>query len=296
MNVLESCTLCPRNCHVNRYRSVGVCGANDKIKVAHYGLHMWEEPIISGEHGSGTIFFSYCNLKCIFCQNYKISSGGYGKEISEERLSELCLELQKKGAHNINLVTPTHYVPQIVSSIQKIKGDKLKIPVVYNTSSYENVETIQMLDKTVDIYLADLKYFDNQLANQYSHCHDYFHYASLAISEMVKQVGPFQIKNNLMTKGVIVRILILPGHVADAKKLVQYLYDTYRDSIIISLMNQYTPLRHFEKFDNLNHQLTDNEYQDVIDYALDLGIEYAFIQEGGTQSESFIPNFDCSKI
>ncbi len=296
MDVLESCTLCPRNCNIDRYKTVGVCGASEKIKVAHYGLHMWEEPIISGDAGSGTIFFSYCNLKCIFCQNYKISTGGYGKEISEERLQELCLDLQNQGANNINLVTPTHYVPQIVSSIQKIKGNKLKIPVVYNTSSYENVETIRMLDKVVDIYLADLKYFDNQLAIQYSHCQDYFHYASLAIDEMVKQVGPFQIKNDLMTKGVIVRILILPGHVEDAKKLVKYLYDSYKDSIIISLMNQYTPLRHFEKFDNLNRQLTDDEYQEVIDYALNLGVEYAFIQEGGTQSESFIPNFDCSLI
>ena len=296
MDVLESCTLCPRNCNIDRYKTVGVCGSSEKIKVAHYGLHMWEEPIISGDAGSGTIFFSYCNLKCIFCQNYKISTGGYGKEISEERLQELCLDLQNQGANNINLVTPTHYVPQIVSSIQKIKGNKLKIPVVYNTSSYENVETIRMLDKVVDIYLADLKYFDNQLAIQYSHCQDYFHYASLAIDEMVKQVGPFQIKNDLMTKGVIVRILILPGHVEDAKKLVKYLYDSYKDSIIISLMNQYTPLRHFEKFDNLNRQLTDDEYQEVIDYALNLGVEYAFIQEGGTQSESFIPNFDCSLI
>lgn len=296
MDVLESCTLCPRNCNIDRYKTVGVCGASEKIKVAHYGLHMWEEPIISGDAGSGTIFFSYCNLKCIFCQNYKISTGGYGKEISEERLQELCLDLQNQGANNINLVTPTHYVPQIVSSIQKIKGNKLKIPVVYNTSSYENVETIRMLDKVVDIYLADLKYFDNQLAIQYSHCQDYFHYASLAIDEMVKQVGPFQTKNDLMTKGVIVRILILPGHVEDAKKLVKYLYDSYKDSIIISLMNQYTPLRHFEKFDNLNRQLTDDEYQEVIDYALNLGVEYAFIQEGGTQSESFIPNFDCSLI
>ena len=197
MQELEKCYLCPRNCGVNRYHSVGVCGASDKIKVAHYGLHYWEEPIISGNSGSGTIFFSYCNLKCIFCQNYKISTGGYGKEITEERLQELCLELQEKGANNINLVTPTHYIPQIVSSIHKIKDDKLKIPIVYNTSSYENVSTIQMLDGTIDIYLADLKYFNDNLACNYSHCKDYFHYASQAIHEMVKQVGKFVIENNL---------------------------------------------------------------------------------------------------
>ena len=296
MQELESCTLCPRNCKVNRYKSVGVCGASDKIKVAHYGLHMWEEPIISGESGSGTIFFSYCNLKCIFCQNYKISTGGYGKEITEKRLQELCLELQEKGANNINLVTPTHYVPQIVNSIQKIKDKELKIPIVYNTSSYENVSTIKMLDGIIDIYLADLKYYDDNLAYNYSHCKDYFHYASLAIYEMVNQVGSFVIENNLMKRGVIVRILILPGHVEDAKKLVHYLYTTYHDTIIISLMNQYTPLKKFDKYPNLERKVNDQEYQEVIDYALNLGVKYAFIQEGETQSESFIPNFDCSLI
>ena len=296
MQELEKCYLCPRNCGVNRYHSVGVCGASDKIKVAHYGLHYWEEPIISGNSGSGTIFFSYCNLKCIFCQNYKISTGGYGKEITEERLQELCLELQEKGANNINLVTPTHYVPQIVSSIHKIKDDKLKIPIVYNTSSYENVSTIQMLDGTIDIYLSDLKYFDDNLACNYSHCKDYFQYASQAIHEMVKQVGKFVIENNLMKCGVIVRILILPGHVEDAKRLVHYLYTTYHDTIIISLMNQYTPLKKFDNYPNLNRKVSDDEYQEVLDYALDLGVKYAFIQEGETQSESFIPNFDCSKI
>ena len=270
MDVLKSCTLCPRNCHINRYKTVGVCGASEKIKVAHHGLHMWEEPIISGDAGSGTIFFSYCNLKCIFCQNYKISTGGYGKEISQERLQELCLDLQEKGANNINLVTPTHYVPQIVSSIHKIKGKELKIPIVYNTSSYENTSTIQMLDGIVDIYLTDLKYFDDNLACQYSHVKDYFHYATMAIDEMVKQVGKFVIKNDLMTRGVIVRILILPGHADDAKKLVQYLYNTYKDNIIISLMNQYTPLKHFDDFPNLNYKVSDEEYQDVIDFALDL--------------------------
>ena len=296
MNVLESCFLCPRNCGVNRYQTVGVCGAGSKIKVAHYGLHMWEEPVISGKTGSGTIFFSYCNLKCIFCQNYKISSGGYGKEITNERFCELCLDLQKQGANNINLVTPTHFVPQIVESIHKIKDKSLTIPVVYNTRSYEKISTIRMLKGIVDIYLADLKYYDDNLARQYSHVNDYFHYASLAIDEMVKQVGKFVIKDRLMKRGIIVRILILPGHVDDAKKLVHYLYTTYHDTIIISLMNQYTPLKKFDKYPNLERKVNNQEYQEVIDYALDLGVKYAFIQEGETQSESFIPNFDCSLI
>ncbi len=296
MDVLEQCNLCPRNCGVNRYQTVGVCGAGSKMKVAHYSLHMWEEPIISGRNGSGTIFFSYCNLKCIFCQNYKISSIGYGKEISEERFQELCLDLQKRGANNINLVTPTHYVPQIVSALSKIKHKELTIPVVYNTSSYENVSTIQMLNGIVDIYLADLKYYDDALGCKYSHVKDYFHWASLAIAEMVRQVGEFSIENDLMKRGVIVRILILPGHVEDAKKLVKYLYTTYGDQIIISLMNQYTPVKHFDEYPNLNHKISDEDYQEVIDYALDLGVKYAFMQEGDTQSESFIPNFNCSDI
>lgn len=257
---------------------------------------MWEEPIISGRNGSGTIFFSYCNLQCIFCQNYKISSMGYGKEISEERFQELCLDLQKRGANNINLVTPTHYVPQIVSALSKIKHKELTIPVVYNTSSYENVSTIQMLNGIVDIYLADLKYYDDALGCKYSHVKDYFHWASLAIAEMVRQVGEFSIENDLMKRGVIVRILILPGHVEDAKKLVKYLYTTYGDQIIISLMNQYTPVKHFDEYPNLNHKISDEDYQEVIDYALDLGVKYAFMQEGDTQSESFIPNFNCSDI
>ena len=194
MKELESCCLCPRNCHINRYQKPGVCGATSKMKIAHYGLHMWEEPIISGEAGSGTIFFSYCNLKCIFCQNYKISTEGYGKEVSKEKFQELCLDLQNKNANNINLVTPTHYVPQIVEALQEIKDKSLKIPVVYNTSSYENVETIKKLNGIVDIYLADLKYYDNDLGKKYSHISNYFKYASLAIKEMVEQTGQFVIK------------------------------------------------------------------------------------------------------
>ena len=296
MDALEQCNLCPRNCGVNRYQTVGVCGAGSKMKVAQYSLHMWEEPIISDRNGSGTIFFSYCNLKCIFFFFFKISSIGYGKEISEERFQELCLDLQKRGANNINLVTPTHYVPQIVSALSKIKHKELTIPVVYNTSSYENVSTIQMLNGIVDIYLADLKYYDDALGCKYSHVKDYFHWASLAIAEMVRQVGEFSIENDLMKRGVIVRILILPGHVEDAKKLVKYLYTTYGDQIIISLMNQYTPVKHFDEYPNLNHKISDEDYQEVIDYALDLGVKYAFMQEGDTQSESFIPNFNCSDI
>lgn len=298
MDMLESCMLCPRNCKVNRHKSVGFCGASDKVKLAYYSLHQWEEPIISGENGSGTVFFSNCNLRCLFCQNKKISTdrNSYGKEISNDKLKEIFFKLQDLGAHNINLVTPTHYVPQIIDVLKEVKNKNLKIPVVYNTSSYENVSTIESLNGLIDIYLADLKYFDDELGNKYSKCNDYFKYASLAIEEMYKQTGKFQIKDNLLVSGLVVRVLVLPGHVDDSKKIIKYLYDTYKDNIIISIMNQYTPVCKINDFPNLNRKLTDEEYDEVIDYACSLGIENAFVQEGETQSESFIPDFDSSII
>lgn len=295
-NILKECRLCPRNCGVNRYEKVGVCGATNKIKVALYSLHHWEEPVISGDNGSGTVFFSHCNLKCIFCQNKKISSLGYGKEITGERLQSIFLELQEKGAHNINLVTPTHFVPQIVRVLKKVKNKTLTIPVVYNTSSYENVETIEMLDGYVDVYLADLKYFNNELGMNYSNCTNYFDYASKAIEAMYRQVGKPVIEDGLMKKGVIVRVLILPGHKDDAKKIIKYLYDTYKDNIFISIMNQYTPVTKILKYPNLNWTVTDGEYNDVVNYACDIGVTQAFIQEGETCVESFIPDFNCDNI
>ena len=294
-DILSKCNLCPRNCGVNRHETVGVCGAGDKIKLAYYSLHQWEEPVISGTNGSGTVFFSHCNLKCIFCQNKKISTGGYGKVISNERLKEIFLELQEKGAHNINLVTPTPFVPLIADVLQEIKGKELTIPVVYNTSSYENVETIKIMNGLVDIYLADLKYYSNELGLKYSRCNNYFEVASKAIDEMVKQVGTFEIVDGLMKKGVIVRVLILPGHIEDSKKIIKYLYDKYHDDVIISIMNQYTPIEKLE-YDNLNRKVTDDEYDEVVNYAYDLGVRMAFMQEGETQSESFIPDFDCSIV
>lgn len=298
MDMLKSCMLCPRNCKVNRHKSVGFCGASDKVKLAYYSLHQWEEPVISGENGSGTVFFSNCNLRCLFCQNKKISTdrNSYGKEISNDKLKEIFLKLQDLGAHNINLVTPTHYVPQIIDVLKEVKNKNLKIPVVYNTSSYENVSTIESLKGLIDIYLADLKYFDDELGSKYSKCNDYFKYASLAIEAMYKQTDKFQIKDNLLVSGLVVRVLVLPGHVDDSKKIIKYLYDTYKDNIIISIMNQYTPVCKINDFPNLNRKLTDEEYDEVIDYACSLGIENAFVQEGETQSESFIPNFDSSII
>lgn len=296
MNLLNNCMLCPRKCGVNRYKKKGACGATNKLKIAYYSLHKWEEPVIFGSNGSGTIFFSNCNMKCIYCQNKKISIDGYGKYISNKKLEEIMLKLQDMGAHNINLVTPTHYVPQIVSILQKIKGKSLKIPVVYNTSSYENVGTIMFLNNLVDIYLADLKYYDDSLAYNYSGCKNYFETATMAIDEMYRQVGDYSFnKDGLMTKGLIVRVLILPGHVEDAKKIIKYLYMTYKDSIFISIMNQFTPVNTCI-YSNLNRKLTDEEYDDVIKYALSLGVTNAFIQEGETADDSFIPDFNTDVI
>ena len=253
---------------------------------------MWEEPIISGTNGSGTIFFSNCNLRCLYCQNKKISIDGYGKLISNKRLMEIMLELQSKGAHNINLVTPTHYVPNIVNVLKKIKGNELKIPVVYNTSSYENVGTIMAMKGLVDIYLADLRYYDDTLGEKYSLCSNYFETATMAIDEMYRQVGKYELdKNGLLKKGLVVRVLILPGHSHDAKEIINYLYKTYGDDIFISIMNQYTPINEC-KYANLNRKVSDEEYDDVVNYALTIGVDNAFIQEGEAASESFIPNFD----
>ena len=296
LTLLKKCCLCPRNCGINRYETTGVCGAGDKIKLAFYSIHEWEEPIISGTNGSGTIFFSHCNLKCIFCQNKKISTDGYGKEIDNDKLIDIMYELQNKGVHNINLVTPTHYVPQIVLALRNAKSKKLNIPVVYNTSSYENTDTIRLLNGLIDVYLADLKYYDNNLASNYSKAPNYFEVAVKAIDEMYKQVGNPVIKDGILKKGLIVRVLILPGHVDDAKKIIEYLWKKYNHNIYISIMNQYTPIKSDYKFENLNRRVSDTEYDEVVDFACNLGILNAFIQDGLAASESFIPDFDSSII
>ena len=294
MEILKNCCLCPRKCGVNRYHEKGYCRSGNRIRLAYYSLHMWEEPILSGKNGSGTIFFSNCNLKCMYCQNKKISLDGYGKEISNKKLKEIMLKLQDMGAHNINLVTPTHYVPQIASVLHKIKNKELTIPVVYNTSSYECVGTLMMMKGLVDIYLADLKYYDDTLAQKYSDCSNYFENATMAIDEMFRQVGKAEFDSDgLLKKGLVVRVLVLPGHIRDAKEIIQYLYQTYHDDIYISIMNQYTPVSKCP-YSNLNRKLTEDEYEEVINYALTIGVLNAFIQEGDTAEESFIPNFDSS--
>lgn len=290
MYELKKCELCPKKCKVDRKKNIGFCKAKNKLKIALASVHMWEEPCISYKNGSGTIFFSYCNLQCVYCQNYEVSRG-YGKEISIKRFSEICLELQEKGVHNINLVTPTHYVPLIIKGIKISKEKGLNIPIVYNTSGYESVDTIKKLEGTIDVYLTDLKYFDDKYARKYSNVTNYFSVATEAISEMYKQVGKPLIKNNLMEKGIIVRILLLPGLLEDAKKTVEYLYKTYKNNIYISIMNQYTPIRQTE-FEELNQTVKESDYEELINYAYDLGIRNAFIQESGAISESFVPKFD----
>lgn len=295
----ESCTLCPRNCRADRlHGSLGYCGQTASLKAARAALHMWEEPCISGENGSGTIFFSGCPLRCVFCQNREIALAQSGLEITYERLIQIFFELEKKGANNINLVTPTHFVPIIVDAIKEAKNKGLTLPLVYNTSSYENVDTIQKLENLVDIYLPDFKYYDEKVAKRYANAPDYRKTAQKAIAEMVRQVGEavFDEENGLMQKGVIVRHLVLPGQIEDSKRIIRYLYETYGDAIYISIMNQFTPINGLEKFPEINRTLTEEEYEEVVDYAIEIGVENGFIQEGETATESFIPPFDYEGI
>lgn len=270
-----------------------------EVFVSRAALHMWEEPVISGTRGSGTVFFTGCNLKCVFCQNYDIAHKtllAQSKEVSTPALSSLFLKLQDEGAANINLVTPTHYIPQIREALLLAKKDGLTIPVVYNTGSYENVDSLAMLKGLIDVYLPDLKYADSALAGELSNAPDYFEKATLAIKEMFRQVGTPTFENGYIKKGIIVRHLVLPGHVNDSKKVLQYLYDTYGDQIYISIMNQYTPMKRMENHKTLHRPLTKREYAKAVDFALSIGIQNAFIQEGDVAKESFIPPFDLTGI
>lgn len=292
------CDLCPRKCLVDRKKGEkGICGQTENLKVARAALHFWEEPCISGDAGSGAVFFSGCPLHCVFCQNENIANGTVGKEISLERLVDIFLELQEKRANNINLVTPGHFVPQIVKALDQARKEGLTLPVVYNTSSYETVDTIKMLEGYVDIYLPDFKYMSPVLSKKYSHAPDYAEVAKAAIAEMVRQTGKAVFVNgdedNLILSGTIVRHLTLPGCMADSMQILKYLHDTYGDMIYISIMNQFTPLSNLEKYPELNRRITDEEYETLVDYAIEIGIENGFIQEGNTAEESFIPAFDA---
>lgn len=298
MNKYEDCLLCPRKCGINRSTGqTGVCGVSSEIKVARAALHYWEEPCISGKKGSGAVFFSGCSLHCVFCQNREISDGKAGKVISKERLSDIFMELADKGANNINLVTPGQYIPDIVWAVNDAKSRGMKLPIIYNTSGYENVTELKLLEGIVDVYLPDFKYMDSTLSARYSRAKDYPSVAKQALSEMVRQQPDVVIDNatGLIQKGVIVRQLLLPGHVNDAKAVLKYLYDTYHDHVYISMMSQFTPIA-LKDYPEINRTVTRREYERLVDYALEIGITNAFIQEGDVAKDSFIPAFDCEGV
>lgn len=307
---MKSCSLCARGCRADRTKGAGRCGVSGEIRAARAALHMWEEPCISGKEGSGAIFFSGCPLGCVFCQNREIALGNAGKNISVRHLAEIMLSLEAQGANNINLVTPTQYVPQIIEAVKMARGGenfickaseeyagqmkRLSIPIVYNTGSYETTETVDKLAGIVDIFLPDLKYFSAELSGRYSNAPDYFAVASQAIVHMAEISGPCVFdERGMMKSGTIIRHLVLPGHTEDSKKILHWIYRTFKDKVCVSIMNQYTPMPGIEKmFPELGRKVTRREYEKVVDYSIDLGIENAYIQEGGTQKESFIPAFD----
>lgn len=298
MNKYDNCLLCPRKCGINRRTGqTGVCGVSSEIKVARAALHYWEEPCISGKKGSGAVFFSGCSLHCVFCQNREISDGKAGKVISKERLSDIFMELAVKGANNINLVTPGQYIPDIVWAVNNAKSRGMKLPIIYNTSGYENVTELKLLEGIVDVYLPDFKYMDSTLSARYSRAKDYPSVARQALSEMVRQQPDVVIDDatGLIQKGVIVRQLLLPGHVNDAKAVLKYLYDTYHDHVYISMMSQFTPIA-LKDYPEINRTVTGREYERLVDYALEIGITNAFIQEGDVAKDSFIPAFDCEGV
>lgn len=298
MNKYENCLLCPRKCGINRSTGqTGVCGVSSEIRVARAALHYWEEPCISGEKGSGAVFFSGCSLHCVFCQNREISDGKAGKVISKERLSDIFIELAGKGANNINLVTPGQYIPDIVWAVRDARRRGMELPIVYNTSGYENADELKQLEGIVDVYLPDFKYMDSALSAKYSRAKDYPSVAKQALSEMVRQQPDVVIDDatGLIQKGVIVRQLLLPGHVNDAKAILKYLHDTYQNSIYISMMSQFTPIA-LKDYPEINRTVTGREYERLIDYAIKIGITNAFIQEGDVAKDSFIPAFDCEGV
>ena len=298
---LSPCDLCPRKCNADRTGGkYGVCASGSDVRIARAALHFYEEPCISGTRGSGTVFFTGCNLRCVYCQNYEISRGNCGATLSVQELADIFLRLQRDGAHNVNLVTPTHFALQIIEAVRIARGSGLTIPVVYNTGGYETEEAIRALRDTVDIYLTDFKYMDPALAKSLSGAEDYPLRAMEALREAVRQVeekgGAVFDESGIMQRGVIVRHLVLPGHVKNSKAVIRRLHETFGDRIFLSIMNQYTPVRKIDAFPELNRRVTRREYDRVISYALDLGVQSGFFQEGATQSESFIPPFDGTGI
>ncbi len=293
LDKLKKCTICPHKCGIDRTKYIGRCKSTDKVKIALYSTHNFEEPCISGEKGSGTIFFSNCNLNCVFCQNYEISQQGRGKEIEIEELAEIMLKQQEKGVENINFVTPTSYSIQIKEAIIIAKENGLKIPIVYNTNGYENVETLRELEGLIDIYLPDLKYYYNSLGKKFSKVDNYFEIATNAIKEMYRQVGrPILNEKGVMQKGLMVRHLILPNNIENSKRCLKWLKENFNDKIYISLMAQYFPTYKAKEISEINRKLTPKEYEEIENYLYDLDIENGYIQELGEHEEEYVPKWE----
>ncbi len=296
--MLECCEICPRDCKVNRKDGKqGYCKCDDKIKIALVSTHYFEEPCISGKNGSGTIFFSNCNLNCIYCQNYDISQEGKGKEVSIERLAQIMLEQQERGVNNINLVTPTMYVYQIIEAIKIAKANGLKIPIIYNTNSYENVETIKALNGFIDVYLPDLKYYSDEIAIKYSKAPRYFEVATKAIQEMYNQVGkPVFDENGIIKKGVVIRHLILPNHTQNSIHILKWVKENFDDNVLISVMAQYFPTYKAKKDKKLCRKISTAEYKKVESYMYEIGLNNGYMQDLGKHEEEFVPKFDFKNV
>ena len=291
---LDKCEICPRKCEVNRNNNqIGWCKSTDRVKIGLYSIHNFEEPCISGDKGSGTVFFSNCTMNCIFCQNYEISQLGKGKEISIEELSNIFIMQQEKGVHNINLVTPTSYVYQIIEAIKIAKVKGLNIPIVYNTNGYENIETIKALNGYVDVYLPDLKYAEEKLATEYSGAKNYFEVATKAIKEMIKQVGKIKLnEDGIIQKGVIIRHLVLPNHIENSKKVLLWIKQNLPNDIYVSIMAQYFPTYKAKENQELNRKLTKKEWEQIEKYVEEIDIENGFIQELGDHEEEYVPKWE----
>lgn len=297
-DILNNCRLCIRKCNINRtIGNVGPCNSSMELRIAKASLHFWEEPCISGENGSGTVFFSNCNLKCVFCQNHVISHDGIGKKINTERLSKIFFELQSKGANNINLVTPTHFVPNIIEAIKLAKSNGLTIPFLYNTNSYDSLETIKSLNGYIDVYLPDFKYYDDKYAVKYSKAPGYAENALTIIKEMISQVGTAKFnQNGIIEKGVIIRHLLLPGLLFDSKKVIDTIYTNFHDDVFISLMNQYIPMHEACNYPEINKPLNPKAYDSLIRYAINLGVKNGFIQDEGSNCLTYVPSFDYEGV
>ena len=290
--MLEKCTICPHKCGVDRTKQIGRCKSTDKIKIALYSIHNFEEPCISGEKGSGTIFFSNCNMNCIYCQNYEISQQGKGKEITIEELANIMLEQQEKGVENINLVTPTSYVLHIIEAIKIAKNKGLNIPIVYNTNGYESIETLKMLEGYIDIYLPDLKYYFNELGQKFSNVNNYFEVTTKAIQEMYRQVGVPQLNTQgIMKKGLMIRHLVLPNNIENSKKVLKWIKENIDNNVFVSVMAQYFPTYKAKNVDELNRKLTKKEYEEIENYLYDLDLENGYIQELGEHEEEYVPKW-----